>query len=261
MANGLVLLELDDRVATIRINRPQKNNTVDPAVLAELEQVVEAVAGMADLAAIVVTGVGDRAFCGGLDGTTLIEKGGAAASVLLRRLWQACWRLAHLPPPVIAAINGYALLGGVVLAFSSDLRIAVESATFMNPGAEYGVAVATHQMPYLVGDCAAKEMILLAEPVDAATLYRMGLLNRVVPTQEEMWATVDRWVNRLRQCSLTGVRNSKALLNQALEMGPAAALRAELANDAREALNPDFRNRAAAARLARGRRGEQGGQS
>jgi len=177
----------------------------------------------------------------------LLEQGAATFGALVRRFWLACWRLAHLPPPVIAAINGYGYAGGVVLACSSDLRIAVAGATFTIPASEYGLAVGTYQMPYLVGDCAAKEIILLARPVDAATLYRMGLLNRVVETQEELSAAVAEWVGRFRELSPTGVRNNKALLNQTRDIGPAAALEAELANDARHVLNPDFRERITAA--------------
>lgn len=262
MPDELVLLERGNRVATIRLNKPQKNNTIDFAVLEQFEQVIEEVAAMPDLAAIVVTGAGDHAFCGGADSGVLLEQGAATFGVLLRRLWQACWRLAHLSPPVIAAINGYAYAGGVVLACSSDLRVAVESATFTIPASEYGLAVGTYQLPYLVPDCAAKQIILLARPVNAPTLYRMGLLNCVVATQEQLAATVEDWVSRFRELSATGVRNNKALLNQALDIGPAAALEAELANDARHVENPEFRNRIAAAVAERqARRAAQAPQS
>ena len=179
-----VRYELDGSVATITLARPEKLNAMDRRTFQELEQAAVAAAADPEVRAVVVTGEG-RAFSSGLD---VAEFGGRAdldeAEQVVAELQRAISALERMPKPVVAAVNGLAVGGGLQLAIACDLRIASEEAEFASMEMRWAIVPdlgGTERLPRLVGLGRAKELILTGRPVRAAEAERIGLVNRVVP--------------------------------------------------------------------------------
>lgn len=180
--NDLVLLERDGAVAILTINRPEKRNALSAAVRASLLKSLEAIAGDRDIRVVIVTGAGDRAFIAGADIAEFAERTPVEQHAVMRApsVHEA---LERLPQPVIAAVNGYCLGGGLELAMSCDLRIACSGALFGQPEINLGLIPGgggTQRLPRLIGLGAAMQMILTGEPVDAEEARRLGLVQEVV---------------------------------------------------------------------------------
>lgn len=185
-----LLFEVEDRVATITFNRPEKMNAIDPDTYAELSQAWIRVRDDPDIWVAIITGAGTRAFTAGAD---LRHVGGMLGDEPWR-FWQTqsqqlLNRGLEVWKPVIAAVNGYCLGGGMTLLFATDIRIASENATFglsevkrgILPG-NGGTQRTLRQLPYPL----AMELLLTGDPVNAETALRMGLVNRVVPIDDLM---------------------------------------------------------------------------
>jgi enoyl-CoA hydratase/carnithine racemase len=165
-------------VAVLTLNRPAKYNALSGALLTEADQRLAELAEQAsrgELRALVLTGA-DPAFCAGLDLTEL-GRPGAFPPGALRLLFD-------FPVPVIGAINGVAVTGGLEVALACDFRIGSERARFADTHARVGVTPAwglTARLPQAVGQSWARQMSFTGDFVDAATALRIGLLNEVVP--------------------------------------------------------------------------------
>jgi 2-(1,2-epoxy-1,2-dihydrophenyl)acetyl-CoA isomerase len=177
-----ITLETKDGVATLTLNRPDAYNAFNDAMSEEMVDALGQAARDDGVRALLLTGAG-KAFCSGQD-LKSIEPGRSLGDVLekvwnpvLRRLWD-------LEKPVVAAVNGIAAGAGASLALACDLRIASEKATLAVVFTKVGVVPdsgITWTLPRLVGLGKALELAYLADPVDAATAERLGLVNRVVP--------------------------------------------------------------------------------
>lgn len=177
------MIELDaaDAVAWLRLARPQALNALDRALTGALEEGLERVAAMADARVLVVAGRG-RAFCAGNDIVEMAGLSGGEAEALAVRQAALMDRFARLPQVTIAAIDGWALGGGLMLAVAQDLRVASDRARFglpevtlgFNPG--YGVA----RLLDVVPGGWARELLLTGRTIHASEALRMGLVNRVV---------------------------------------------------------------------------------
>lgn len=180
-AAPLVLTERVGSVAILTLNRPEKRNAIDLAMVQALHGILAELARDADLACLVLTGAG-KAFAAGADIGELRERNRFdALAGINSRLFQA---VEQFPTPVIAAIQGWALGGGCELALACDLRIAGESARFGQPEVTLGIlpgAGATQRLPRLVGLGMARDLIFTGRIIDAAEALRIGLVNRVVP--------------------------------------------------------------------------------
>lgn len=227
MSEPTVLQNIAGGVARVTINQPGRGNTLTPDVMDQLEAALAAVESDESVVVVVIGGAGDRTFCGGVNSEMVTGENRARAHLVLERAWRLAQRVADLRPVVIGAINGSAFAGGFALALACDLRIVAENAVFVYPGTEYGLAVGTFQLPYLVGPAWAKEILLLAKPVTAAEAYRMGLANQVVPIAE-LPGAVDAVVDRLLQLSPQGLRNTKLLINRVLASTPGDAFEREI---------------------------------
>jgi 2-(1,2-epoxy-1,2-dihydrophenyl)acetyl-CoA isomerase len=183
-----VLVEQRDRVLSITLNRPDKLNALSPAMIAGAMEALERAAGDAAIGAVLIVGAG-RAFCAGGDVSAMATAGESTYEQridTLRRGQQLSWLLHSLPKPTLAAVNGYAMGAGLGIALSCDLRIASSAARFgtayakVGFGGDFGV---TWQLTRLVGPARAKELLFLADVVDAAEAQRLGLVNRVVEAE------------------------------------------------------------------------------
>lgn len=164
-----------DGVAVVTLHRPAKHNALSAALLAELGAAVEALAAEPALRALVLTG-SDPAFCAGLDLTELGQRSSDGERTLRP--------LPDVPVPVVAAVNGVAVTGGLELALACDLRIASERARFADTHCRVGVVPGwgmTARLPAAVGPGWARQMSFTGDYVDAALALRIGLVNEVVP--------------------------------------------------------------------------------
>lgn len=177
-----ITLETKDGVATLTLNRPESYNAFNDAMGEETADALAQVAEDPSVRALLVTGAG-KAFCSGQD-LKSIESGRSLGDVV-EKVWNPVLsRLWDLEKPVIAALNGIAAGAGASLALACDLRIASEKAALSVVFTKVAVVPdsgMTWTLPRLVGMGKALELAYLADPVDAATAERLGLVNRVVP--------------------------------------------------------------------------------
>lgn len=187
MTYHTLLFELRDGAAFITINRPDKLNSLNDEVVAELADAADRVATEAAIRGAVMTGAGPKAFVAGADIADLARQGPFEGKARALRGQAMLRRFETCGKPVIAAVNGYALGGGCELAMACHLRIASESAKFGQPEVKLGIAPGyggTQRLPRLVGKGNALQLILTGEMIDAREAYRIGLVNRVVPAPE-----------------------------------------------------------------------------
>lgn len=177
-------LELDDRVATVWLNRPHRLNAVTPELVDDLLDALGRVAGDRAVGAVVLAGRG-RAFCSGHDLKQPPPE--QESRTRLERLQEVTRALRDLQQPVVGAVHGYAIGAGAEFALGCDLVVAADDAVFAFPEVGLGLSVtgaASRLLPLLVGPMRAKELIMLGERIDAATAHSMGLVNTVVPAAE-----------------------------------------------------------------------------
>lgn len=178
--SGTVHLEADGQVAVLTLDRPTKLNALTSEMSAQLARHVDAVNENAGVRVVVVTGAG-RAFCAGSDIAEL-DTYATPWDFGLRKDYGDVLRTVR--KPVIAAVNGYALGGGLELALSCDIRLAAETATFAAPEIKLGWIGGSGQsalLTHAVGSSNAAIMLLTGDPVDAATALRWGLVSEVLP--------------------------------------------------------------------------------
>lgn len=174
-------------VARITVNRPQKLNALNVATMSELEAAFDACRRDASIRGILLTGAGEKAFVAGADIGELVDASPLEGKARCLRDQAIMRKLETMGKPSVAAINGYALGGGLELAMCCTLRVASENAKLGLPEIRIGVFPGnggTQRLPRLIGRGRALEMMLTGKPVDAATAERYGLVNHVVPQAE-----------------------------------------------------------------------------
>lgn len=185
-SDDLVLLRREDGYAVITLNRPAKRNAMNRAAQARLAETLDATR---DCRAIVLTGAGDLSFCAGVDTTERANLGGADAAA--RPAWAGdSWfevqeRIMRHPAVFVAAVNGYALGGGLTLVNNCELAVAADSATFGMPEVTIGAfpALAGPSTAHRVLNKHLAQLVLLGQRADAATALSWGLVNEVVPAE------------------------------------------------------------------------------
>jgi enoyl-CoA hydratase len=185
-----ILVEREDRIAIITLNRPQVLNALSQATVDELDAAIDELGADEGVRAIIITGAGDKAFAAGADIKELHDLSSAnEAAEFIGRRHRFLFKLAKLPKPVIAALNGYALGGGCEMALACDIRIAAETARLGQPEINVGMIPGTggtQRMLRLVGPGMAKYLILTGDHVSAQEALRIGLVERVVPPEKLM---------------------------------------------------------------------------
>ena len=224
MMNDVTTFEVNGRVATITLNRPEAMNALNPELRWSLSRHFDEVEHNNDIWLAVVTGAGDRAFCAGADLKHRAIERDASAEQKAR--WQQLldettplnerW---YFPKPVIAKVNGFALGGGLELALGCDIIVAADHAEFGLPEPRRGLlaaGVGVHRLPRQIGLKVAMGYLLTGRHMTAARAYELGLVNQVVPASD-LDATVDEWVSDILRCAPLAVRATKEAAMRGLD--------------------------------------------
>jgi enoyl-CoA hydratase/carnithine racemase len=214
----------DGAVVLLTLKRPPAN-TFTPEGLLQLQSTIEQLNADPCVRAIVITGDGSKFFSAGADLNTFASGDRDVAREAAARFGAAFEALQNARPVVIAAINGYAMGGGLECALACDIRIAEAHATLAVPETAVGLlccGCGTQTLPWLVGEGWAKRMILTAERVDAATALRIGLVEEVVETGTARDAAI-AMAQRVTTLSPQAVVFSKQLIHQARNGVPRSA--------------------------------------
>lgn len=222
--------EVDGHVARITLNRPEAMNSLNPEIRWELSKRWDTVEEDPDIWVAIVTGAGERAFCAGADLKHRSRE--REATQELREKWQRMnaetkslherW---YYPKPIIAAVNGFALGGGLELAMSCDIIVAAEHAELGLPEPRRGLiagAAGVHRLPRQIGLKVAMGYMLTGRHMSAQRAYELGLVNDVVPASK-LRETVDAYVEDILKCAPLSVRATKEATMRGLDMPLAQA--------------------------------------
>jgi len=212
----------DGGIALLTVNRPEKLNALNAETVLELGRAVAHAAADAQVRALIVTGAGEKAFVAGADINQLAALTPIEAQAYAERGQRVFRAIEMLAKPTLAAINGYALGGGLELAMSCAVRVASENARLGQPEVKLGILPGyggTQRLPRLVGRGRALEMLLSGEPITAAEAHRIGLVNHVVP-QAELLEFSRQWLRKV----LANAPLALGLTLQAVDVGLEAGL-------------------------------------
>lgn len=241
MAADTVLVRREGPAAVITLNRPDKRNALDPHSQDLLEEILREVDTADDVRGVVITG-DERAFCSGADlGVSGAAPSAAATIPRLRRFRRITDLIESHSKPIAAAISGWCLTGGLELAMCCDLRIADDTARFGITSARLGSVAGfggTQRLPRIVGAANAKELLFLAEHVDAEHAYRIGLLNRLVPTGGAVSEAL-AMINVMSRRAPLSIALMKQAVNTGTQLDLHSGLELELALSARTADSHD----------------------
>lgn len=222
---------LDDGIAVIWLNRPERLNAVVTELVDDLLEALDA-AAHSDARAVVLAGRG-RAFCAGHDLKEPTPAGDTVDSrARLDRLQDVTRRLRGLRQPVIAAVHGYAIGAGAEFAMGCDLILAADNAVFAFPEVSLGLSVtgaASRLLPLLVGPLKAKELLLLGARVSGVEAHELGLVNAVVGADDLMDTALD-WATRIAAHPAAAASMAKRALDSGIDSSLDAALELEVSH-------------------------------
>lgn len=226
-----VLSEIRNGAMWVTLNRPDALNAISPDVVAGIDAALQQAASDDAVRAVVLTGTG-RAFCAGADLKFLRNDAGGEVSFdrFLASILAMMERIETCPRPVIAALNGMALAGGLELVLCCDLVIAARSAKIGDAHANYGLLPgggSSVRLPRKIGPTRAKYLLFTGEFVPAADLVAAGLVNEVVD-DADLVPAVERLVAKLAPKSSLVLRRMKALVDDGLQQAAPTALRLEI---------------------------------
>jgi enoyl-CoA hydratase len=227
-----ILFDVDNAgIALISINRPEKLNALSREVISELEDAFGRVSDEEAIRAAIITGAGEKAFVAGADISELAamsaydaQQKALQGQAVFRRL-ETCGKVS------VAAINGFALGGGLELAMACTVRFASENAKLGQPEVKLGLIPGyggTQRLPRLVGRGRAMEMLLLAEPIGAMDAQRIGLVNAVVP-QTELLGFCRAWLGKVLSNAPLALSLAMEAVDAGLDGGIEEGLRFEAA--------------------------------
>lgn len=189
----LILVEKKGGTAVLTFNRPQALNAINSGLNAELAGALDRIEGDNEIKVVVLTGAGDKAFIAGADIKEMQSMDAIAAREFALNAKKTVDKLYHFKKPVIAAINGYCLGGGLEYAMACDFRVASANARFALPEISIGImpgSGGTQRLPRLIGMGLAKEMIYTGEMIDADKALNLGIINHVFKREELLDETV-----------------------------------------------------------------------
>ncbi len=218
MAYEFLTVEIDERVATITLNRPERYNALNEGLCREVIAAMRQIDGDPEVRVALITGAGGKAFSVGYDikdaDEAMKEDIGEWAERLRFDLdfTSSLWRCSK---PVIAVIDGYCLAGGLELAQMADIRYCSDRSQFGVVETRFSAGISTLAMPYLIGS-RCRELIYTGDVVDAGEALRLGLVSRVFPADELREATL-KIARRMSQVALACLQWNKRALNNAVD--------------------------------------------
>lgn len=214
-----LIYEKKENIGLLTINRPDKLNAISNELTSELKQLLGEIENDEELRVLVITGAGDKAFVAGADIKELVDRDAKIGRRVSRERQEVFSRIENLQIPVIGAINGYALGGGLELALACSIRVCSEKAQFGVPEVKLGIIPGdggTQRLPRLVGLGRAMEMILTGDFIDAQEAYRIGLVNKIFPPGELMEGAMEL-AQRIASRPPLAVRYAKEAVNRSQE--------------------------------------------
>ena len=222
MSFSHILFEVaSDGIALITVNRPEKLNALNRATVGELEQAFARVRSDSAIGGLILTGAGEKAFVAGADINELAEVSPLEArgyALYGQRIFRD---LERMPKPSVAAVNGFALGGGLELAMCCTIRIASPNARLGQPEVRLGILPGyggTQRLPRLVGRGRALELLLSGDAIDAEEARRIGLVNHVV-AQAELIGFAREWLHKVRANAPLAVALTMEAVDLGLESG------------------------------------------
>ena len=224
-----IIHEKSEGIATITLNRPEALNAFNKDVVEEVLLALEDVSNDETVRVVVLTGAGEKAFSAGADIKSMVGMTSLKARELSLMGEKLCVALENLEKPVIAALNGYALGGGLEVAMSCDLRVASETARMGQTEINIGLIPGwggTQRLTRLVGRTKAKELVFTGKMIDAKTAEQLGIVNMVVPA-DKFKETVRQFALELTSKAPVAIKVAKALINKGADIGLDSALALE----------------------------------
>lgn len=224
-----VLMNEEDGIAVVTINRPKALNALNHDTLVELGETITDISKKDEIKAVIITGAGPKSFVAGADIKEMSTLNPIQARSFSRLAQTVFSQIENLPKLVIAAVNGYALGGGCELAMACDIRYVSKKAKFGQPEVNLGILPSfggTQRLPRLVGKGIAKEMIFSTDMIDANEAYRIGLANKVYEP-EELIEKSKEFAKKVMTKSPWGVKLAKASINNGLDVDLESGLKFE----------------------------------
>ena len=224
-----ILYEKSEGIATITLNRPEALNAFSKDVIEEILQALEDVRADETVRVVILTGAGEKAFSAGADIKTMAGMTALKARELSLMGEKLCSALENLEKPVIAALNGYALGGGLEVAMACDLRVASDTARMGQTEINIGLIPGwggTQRLTRLIGKTKAKELVLTGKMIDAKTAEQLGILNMVVPA-EKLRDETRKLALELASKAPVAVKVAKALIDKGSDISLDSALALE----------------------------------
>ncbi|NPV91141.1 MAG: crotonase [Firmicutes bacterium] len=219
-----------DGVAFVTINRPEVLNALNSTVFRELKLIFDEMSQDEEVKAVILTGKGDRAFAAGADIRELQKCSFLEARRFALRTKVTQQTIASFTKPVIAALNGFTLGGGLEVAMCCDIRIAAPHAKFGQPEINLGFIPGgggTQRLARLIGPARAKELVFSGQMIDASRANEIGLVNKVVPTADLM-AEAEQLARAIAGKSSAILELAKVAIDRGLEMDLDSGLQMEI---------------------------------
>jgi len=224
-----LIIEIQDRIAIVKINRPKALNALNSETLNELKDAAETLNNNKDVWVVIVTGEGDKAFVAGADIVEMKDMTAIEGMQFSQKGHEALSALENMNKPVIAAVNGYALGGGFEIAIACDIIYASDKARVGFPETTLGIHPGfggTQRAARLVGPAKAKEMIFTGKTITAQEAYEMGFINKVAP-HTELMKEVAALAGSIRANGPFAVMLAKECVNKSLDLGMNDGLKIE----------------------------------
>ncbi|AET68084.1 enoyl-CoA hydratase/carnithine racemase [Desulfosporosinus orientis DSM 765] len=228
MSYETILVEIEEGIATITLNRPDVLNALNDKVFNELEEAATKLAADEAVRVVIITG-GEKVFAAGADISQMATSSAVEVATGGNPAQKAFINIENMPKPVIASISGFALGGGCELTLVADVRIAADNAQFGLPEIKLGIipgAGGTQRLPRLIGIGRAKELIFSGAFIKADEALQIGLVNKVVPP-DQLSAETQKMAKRFADQGAVALRLAKAAVNEGLRMDLEAGLEYE----------------------------------
>ena len=216
---AFAILETKGAIAVLTVNNPKALNALSPAVLQDIDAAIDSI-DLDTVRCLIITGAGDKSFVAGADISAMVHMSKADACAYSKMGNDLFLKIEHLPIPVIAAINGFALGGGCELAMSCDIILASEKAKFGQPEVGLGITPGfsgTQRLPRRVGIAKAKELIFSGRMIRADEAREIGLVNAVYAPEELLPGALEMARSFVKNAPIA-VKYAKACIDRGMQM-------------------------------------------